>query len=113
MPVIPTPIIHVNCVQCLDLNLIAFCMIFALFQFLRKEVLSTLWKHHFAWPFQAPVDAIKLGLPVSHVSVCLRGCNHSVQSRTHGWHQNSCHYSPEKAAFFRHIVTADLTSSLE
>ncbi|KAI3352525.1 hypothetical protein L3Q82_005472 [Scortum barcoo] len=32
-------------------------------QFLRKEVLTTLWKHHFAWPFQAPVDAIKLGLP--------------------------------------------------
>ncbi|XP_037328574.2 bromodomain-containing protein 4-like isoform X3 [Pungitius pungitius] len=32
-------------------------------QFLLKEVLKTLWKHHFAWPFQAPVDAIKLGLP--------------------------------------------------
>ncbi|TNN25870.1 Bromodomain-containing protein 4 [Liparis tanakae] len=34
-------------------------------QFLLREVLKTLWKHHFAWPFQAPVDAIKLGLPVS------------------------------------------------
>ncbi|KAK5898670.1 hypothetical protein CesoFtcFv8_008223 [Champsocephalus esox] len=32
-------------------------------QFLLKEVYKTLWKHHFAWPFQAPVDAIKLGLP--------------------------------------------------
>ncbi|XP_049901610.1 bromodomain-containing protein 4-like isoform X4 [Epinephelus moara] len=32
-------------------------------QFLLKEVLKTLWKHHFAWPFQAPVDAIKLNLP--------------------------------------------------
>ncbi|XP_078131500.1 bromodomain-containing protein 4-like isoform X2 [Sander vitreus] len=32
-------------------------------QYLLKDVLKTLWKHHFAWPFQAPVDAIKLGLP--------------------------------------------------
>ncbi|KAM3623347.1 uncharacterized protein V6R79_009993 [Siganus canaliculatus] len=32
-------------------------------QYLLKEVLKSLWKHHFAWPFQAPVDAIKLNLP--------------------------------------------------
>ncbi|CAL8236655.1 unnamed protein product [Boreogadus saida] len=32
-------------------------------QYLLKGVLKALWKHHFAWPFQAPVDAIKLGLP--------------------------------------------------
>ncbi|XP_074544031.1 bromodomain-containing protein 4-like isoform X2 [Halichoeres trimaculatus] len=32
-------------------------------QFLLKEVLKTLWKHNFAWPFQNPVDAIKLNLP--------------------------------------------------
>ncbi|XP_078146896.1 bromodomain-containing protein 4-like isoform X3 [Centroberyx gerrardi] len=32
-------------------------------QYLLKVVLKTLWKHHFAWPFQAPVDAIKLNLP--------------------------------------------------
>ncbi|KAM6941308.1 bromodomain-containing protein 4-like isoform 1-T2 [Lycodopsis pacificus] len=32
-------------------------------QFLLKEVLKTLRKHHFAWPFQSPVDAIKLALP--------------------------------------------------
>uniref|UniRef100_A0A3P8X427 Bromo domain-containing protein n=1 Tax=Cynoglossus semilaevis TaxID=244447 RepID=A0A3P8X427_CYNSE len=31
--------------------------------YLLKVVLKTLWKHHFAWPFQAPVDAIKLNLP--------------------------------------------------
>uniref|UniRef100_A0A8C6S4P7 Uncharacterized protein n=1 Tax=Neogobius melanostomus TaxID=47308 RepID=A0A8C6S4P7_9GOBI len=34
-----------------------------LFQYLLKVVLKTLWTHHFAWPFQAPVDAVKLGLP--------------------------------------------------
>lgn len=34
-------------------------------QFLLKMVLKTLWKHQFAWPFQAPVDAVKLNLPVS------------------------------------------------
>ncbi|KAM7394609.1 hypothetical protein PAMP_021400 [Pampus punctatissimus] len=32
-------------------------------QYLLKVVLKALWKHHFAWPFQAPVDAIKLNLP--------------------------------------------------
>lgn len=34
-------------------------------QYLLKVVLKTLWKHQFSWPFQAPVDAIKLNLPVS------------------------------------------------
>ncbi|XP_040891694.1 bromodomain-containing protein 4-like [Toxotes jaculatrix] len=32
-------------------------------QYLLKVVLKTLWKHDFAWPFQAPVDAVKLNLP--------------------------------------------------
>ncbi|XP_067354006.1 bromodomain-containing protein 4-like isoform X3 [Channa argus] len=32
-------------------------------QYLLKVVLKTLWKHQFAWPFHAPVDAIKLNLP--------------------------------------------------
>ncbi|KAL7845077.1 hypothetical protein AOLI_G00232690 [Acnodon oligacanthus] len=32
-------------------------------QYLLKVVLKTLWKHQFSWPFQAPVDAIKLQLP--------------------------------------------------
>ncbi|XP_029949883.1 bromodomain-containing protein 4-like isoform X2 [Salarias fasciatus] len=32
-------------------------------QYLLKVVMKTLWKHQFAWPFQAPVDAIKLNLP--------------------------------------------------
>lgn len=34
-------------------------------QFLQKVVLKSLWRHHFAWPFHEPVDAIKLNLPVS------------------------------------------------
>ncbi|KAL4648753.1 bromodomain-containing protein 4-like [Arapaima gigas] len=32
-------------------------------QYLLKTVLKALWKHHFAWPFQQPVDAVKLNLP--------------------------------------------------
>ncbi|XP_030636136.1 bromodomain-containing protein 3 [Chanos chanos] len=32
-------------------------------QYLLKNVLKSLWKHHFSWPFQAPVDAAKLNLP--------------------------------------------------
>lgn len=34
-------------------------------QFLSKALLKTIWKHQFAWPFQQPVDAAKLNLPVS------------------------------------------------
>lgn len=36
-------------------------------QYLLKTVLKTLWKHQFAWPFQQPVDVIKLNLPVSTI----------------------------------------------
>ncbi|XP_037065166.1 bromodomain testis-specific protein isoform X2 [Peromyscus leucopus] len=32
-------------------------------QFLQKVVLKALWKHGFSWPFQQPVDAVKLQLP--------------------------------------------------
>ncbi|XP_034045681.1 bromodomain-containing protein 4 isoform X3 [Thalassophryne amazonica] len=32
-------------------------------QYLLKVVLKSLWKHQFAWPFQSPVDAVKLNLP--------------------------------------------------
>ncbi|CAO2639046.1 Bromodomain testis-specific protein [Lemmus lemmus] len=32
-------------------------------QFLQKVVLKALWKHQFSWPFQQPVDAVKLKLP--------------------------------------------------
>lgn len=38
-------------------------------QYLLKVVLKTLWKHQFAWPFQQPVDAVKLNLPVSRRGV--------------------------------------------
>ncbi|XP_036762374.2 bromodomain testis-specific protein [Manis pentadactyla] len=32
-------------------------------QYLQKDVLKALWKHAFSWPFQQPVDAVKLKLP--------------------------------------------------
>ncbi|XP_053446529.1 bromodomain testis-specific protein [Nycticebus coucang] len=32
-------------------------------QYLQKVVLKALWKHSFSWPFQHPVDAVKLKLP--------------------------------------------------
>ena len=34
-------------------------------QYLHKVVMKALWKHQFAWPVRQPVDAVKLGLPVS------------------------------------------------
>uniref|UniRef100_A0A3B4A9X7 Bromodomain-containing protein 2 n=1 Tax=Periophthalmus magnuspinnatus TaxID=409849 RepID=A0A3B4A9X7_9GOBI len=35
-------------------------------QFLQKVLLKSLWRHHFAWPFHEPVDAVKLSLPDYH-----------------------------------------------
>ncbi|KAM6217097.1 LOW QUALITY PROTEIN: bromodomain testis-specific protein [Rhynchocyon petersi] len=32
-------------------------------QYLQRVVLKALWKHTFSWPFQQPVDAVKLQLP--------------------------------------------------
>lgn len=61
---------------CFDLHkcYLFIYLFFALFQYLQKVVLKTLWKHNFAWPFQAPVDAIKLNLPVSDMFVCVSVC---------------------------------------
>ncbi len=36
-------------------------------QFLQKDVVKVLWTHHYAWPFQVPVDPVKLNLPVQRV----------------------------------------------
>ena len=33
-------------------------------QYLLKNVLRVLWRHHYAWPFHKPVDPVALGLPV-------------------------------------------------
>ena len=35
-------------------------------QYINKQVMKTIWKHQFAWPFHQPVDAIKLNLPDYH-----------------------------------------------
>ncbi|EDV95420.1 GH17935 [Drosophila grimshawi] len=35
-------------------------------QYIIKTVMKFLWKHHFSWPFQQPVDAKKLNLPDYH-----------------------------------------------
>nr|XP_012295810.1 bromodomain testis-specific protein isoform X1 [Aotus nancymaae] len=32
-------------------------------QYLQKVILKDLWKHDYSWPFQCPVDAVKLKLP--------------------------------------------------
>ena len=33
-------------------------------KYIQQTVIKALWKHHFAWPFQKPVDAEALKLPV-------------------------------------------------
>ncbi|TSK20140.1 Bromodomain-containing protein 3 [Bagarius yarrelli] len=35
-------------------------------QYLQKVVSKALWRHHFAWPFHEPVDAVRLNLPDYH-----------------------------------------------
>lgn len=35
-------------------------------QYIAKNVMKAVWKHHHAWPFQQPVDSIKLNLPDYH-----------------------------------------------
>lgn len=34
-------------------------------EYLKKNVVKAIWKHHFAWPFHKPVDPLKLNLPVN------------------------------------------------
>lgn len=33
-------------------------------KYIQNNVLKPLWKHNYAWPFQKPVDAVALKLPV-------------------------------------------------
>lgn len=35
-------------------------------QYILKQVMKSVWKHQFAWPFHQPVDALKLNLPDYH-----------------------------------------------
>lgn len=34
-------------------------------QYMQNIVVKSLWRHHYAWPFYEPVDAVGLGLAVS------------------------------------------------
>ena len=34
--------------------------------YLKSTVMKAVWKHQFGWPFQSPVDAIKLNIPDYH-----------------------------------------------
>lgn len=34
-------------------------------QYMQNIVVKSLWRHHYAWPFYEPVDAVRLGLSVS------------------------------------------------
>lgn len=47
-------------------------------QFLQKTVFKSVWKHRFSWPFQHPVDAKKLGLPVRKTLQCYKNQKESV-----------------------------------
>ncbi|XP_074932549.1 bromodomain-containing protein 2 isoform X2 [Phalacrocorax aristotelis] len=47
-------------------------------QYLHKVVMKALWKHQFAWPFRQPVDAVKLGLPVTSLA---GGCGRNYGAR--------------------------------
>uniref|UniRef100_A0A3Q1AW98 Bromodomain containing 3a n=1 Tax=Amphiprion ocellaris TaxID=80972 RepID=A0A3Q1AW98_AMPOC len=35
-------------------------------KYIQNVVIKSMWKHHYAWPFYQPVDAVSLGLPDYH-----------------------------------------------
>ncbi|XP_022057061.1 bromodomain-containing protein 3-like isoform X1 [Acanthochromis polyacanthus] len=35
-------------------------------KYMQNVVIKSMWKHHYAWPFYQPVDAVSLGLPDYH-----------------------------------------------
>ena len=44
-------------------------------EYIKKNVMQTVWKHQHAWLFHKPVDAVKLNLPVSqYISLFLAFC---------------------------------------
>lgn len=55
-------------------------------QYLEKMVMKSLWRHHFSWPFQQPVDAVALGLTVSNTNAnmaqflpsCITCCRNTI-----------------------------------
>uniref|UniRef100_A0A3Q1H388 Bromodomain containing 3 n=1 Tax=Anabas testudineus TaxID=64144 RepID=A0A3Q1H388_ANATE len=38
-------------------------------QFMQNVVIKSMWRHHFAWPFHQPVDAVTLELPDYHTII--------------------------------------------
>lgn len=36
-------------------------------KYLNQVVVKAIWRHHFSWPFQTPVDAVALKIPVCEV----------------------------------------------
>lgn len=46
-------------------------------QYLLKSVVRVLWRHHYAWPFQKPVDPVALKIPVR---VGFLVCNYTYPS---------------------------------
>uniref|UniRef100_A0AAQ4RA84 Bromodomain containing 4 n=1 Tax=Gasterosteus aculeatus aculeatus TaxID=481459 RepID=A0AAQ4RA84_GASAC len=60
---------------------------------LQVLVLKTLWKHNFAWPFQAPVDTIKLGLPDYYKIIKIPMDMGTIKKRLenhHYWNAHEC-----------------------
>ena len=37
--------------------------------YLKNTVMKAVWKHQFGWPFQTPVDALKLNIPDYHTII--------------------------------------------
>ncbi|TDH01868.1 hypothetical protein EPR50_G00167140 [Perca flavescens] len=38
-------------------------------KYMQNVVIKSLWRHHLAWPFHQPVDAVRLGLPDYHTII--------------------------------------------
>ncbi|XP_035253449.1 bromodomain-containing protein 4 isoform X4 [Anguilla anguilla] len=62
-------------------------------QYLLKVVLKTLWKHQFSWPFQEPVDVVKLNLPDYYKIIKIPMDMGTIKKRlenSHYWSAQEC-----------------------
>uniref|UniRef100_A0A671EZB2 Bromodomain containing 4 n=1 Tax=Rhinolophus ferrumequinum TaxID=59479 RepID=A0A671EZB2_RHIFE len=91
-------------------------------QYLLKVVLKTLWKHQFAWPFQQPVDAVKLNLPEGIGDLrkmrrrsrnqILDGVNEKVRTRSHHFEKFGFEGKCDRARMEEGLVCAEWRTEL-
>lgn len=83
-------------------------------QYLLKNVVRTLWRHHYAWPFLKPVDPVALRIPVSmmteHVLVLVRFNFLMIMSHVSYLAFSLCNHMMMSVLFHCRIISQSLRS---